>query len=135
MDVHSTGDLGANRWHTNPGLFLCSAALRCSSGDTGKLVARNLRNNLFVQSSDPVPVNQWVKIQVHVPWSTTPVPVTFYVNGRMALQITIPTKSRDHTVFEWYSKLYGGNVGGSVWAPSPVVRYTRNVRISNAFIH
>lgn len=134
MDVHSTGDFGANRWHTNPGLFLCSAALGCSSGDAGKLAARNLRNNKFVQSSFHVPIDQWFKVQVHVPWSTTPVPVTFFVDGKIALQIKIPTKSSDHTVFEWYSKLYGSNSVGSVWTPTPLIRYTRNVRISDAFI-
>lgn len=134
MDIHSTGDLGANRWHTNPGLFLCSVALRCSPRDIGKLAARNFRNNVLAHSSFQMPVDRWFKVQVHVPWSTAPVPVTFYADGKKMLQITIPTKSDDHTVFEWYSKLYGGHWQGSAWSPDPLIRYTRNVQISGAFI-
>ena len=134
MDVHSTGELGANRWHTSPGLFFCSAALRCPSRDTGKFAARNFRNNVFAHSSFEMPVDRWFKVQVHVPWSTAPVPVTFYVDGKEMLQITISTKNDDHKVFEWYSKLYGGYWAGSAWSPNPLIRYTRNVRISDAFI-
>jgi hypothetical protein len=81
-----------------------------------------------------LPINQWFKLQIHVPWSTSAVPVTFYVNGTQSLQITIPTKAGDHNVFEWYSKLYGGDVARGTWSPNPLIRYTRNVRISNAFM-
>ena len=132
MDFHSSNANGAGRWHTNPGLFLCSEALRCPPSETGKLVARDWKNKMFGgPSAKSVPINQWFRLQVHFRWSTSPVPVTYYVNGTQVLQITLPTKDSGHTVLEWYSKLYGGGK----WTPNPLVRYTRNVRFSDSFIH
>jgi hypothetical protein len=84
MDTQSTGSNGAERWHTNPGVFLCSAVFPvCGSGSAGKLVTRNVGNNVFVgPTTNPVPLNQWFKLQVHFIWSTSPVPVTYYITGQ-----------------------------------------------------
>jgi hypothetical protein len=132
MDFHTSDANGADRWHTNPGLFLCSGALRCPPSEAGKLVARDWKNKIFGgPTAESVPVNQWFRLQVHFRWSTSPVPVTYYINGRQVLQITLPTKGSGHTALEWYSKLYGGGK----WNPNPLVRYTRNVKFSGSFIH
>jgi len=134
MYFHSFGPNGADRWHTNPGLFLCSAALKCGSGDTGKIMARNWQNTVFAGPTEkPVPVNQWFKLQVHFRWATTPVPVTYYINGTQVLQIILSTKGSGHSELEWYSKLYGDALGGN-WNPDPLIRYTRNIKISRALI-
>ena len=132
MDFHS---VGANRWHTDPGLFMCSSVNGCAAGDIGKLAARNYQGTIFAgPSTMPVPINQWFKLQVHWIWSTTPVPITYYINGVQVLQIVAPTKEGpDQTTVEWYNKFYGDDAGGS-WTPNPMVRYTRNIMFSDAMI-
>jgi hypothetical protein len=59
--------------------------------------------------------------------------VTYSINGTQILQIILPTKGSGHSNLEWYSKLYGDALAGT-WSPEPLMRYTRNIEISRAFI-
>jgi hypothetical protein len=123
------------RWHTDPGLLFCSPtfSIECPSGSNGKLVARNYTGLITAGATAlPVPVNQWFKLQIHWIWSTSPVPTDFYINGAKVLQIVAPTReSSAQDLVEWYSTWYGDDRGGA-WSPNPLIRYSRNVKVSDA---
>ncbi len=134
MDFHSTDSAGDNRWHTNPGLFLCATGIDCSSADTGKLKARNFTDSIEAgPTTITVPIGRWFKLQVHWVWSTSAVPITYWIDGVQVLQITMATRDPLQTAAEWYDKWYGYDQGGA-WSPDPLIRYTRNIRMSDAFI-
>jgi len=135
MDFHSVGP--SSRWHTDPGLFFCSTSWPCGfPADAGKLSTWNSMTSAGAGPSPAVPVNRWFKLQVHWVWSASPVPITFYLDGVQVLQIVTATKDTSlvNDTVEWYSKWYGSYYADSSWTPNPMVRYTRNVKISDAFI-
>lgn len=131
MDFHSHTSTGTNWWNTNPGLMLASADTRATPAQAGSLVARD-KLNLTLSPPSPmkVPVGRWFKLLTHFIWSTTAQPTTFYIDGVEAAKVSSITKAPDHTQLEWMSKLYG--VGN--WSPSPLIHYTRNVKIADGFI-
>jgi hypothetical protein len=129
MDFHSHGTNGENWWSTDPGLFVTSEAMR--SNQPGRFIVRDYSNTIFSNVGPEIPVGRWFKLQTHFPWTTTPKPLTIYVDGVQACQLTCITKAANHTRLQWMSKLYGGNIGGGTWAPNPLIHYTRNVRLGS----
>jgi hypothetical protein len=134
LDFHSTNSDGGFRFHTNPGLFLCSSAFgRCGGGNM-KLVVRDFFGNQTGPSAAAVPIAQWFKLQVHWVWSLTGAPITYWINGVQVLQTSgTVTKRPSHTLVEFYDKWYGSGDGGS-WSPNPLIKYSRNVRFADAYI-
>jgi len=128
QDFHSHGANGENWHHSHPALMLGSPVM---GRQPGQLVARNFQNNIFsAPTVNTVPLNRWFRLQVHLPWRTTVVPVKYYIDGTQVVQINMVTKAIDHVQLEWMSKWYGAGV----WSPRPLIRYTRNVRIGSGFL-
>jgi hypothetical protein len=135
MDFHSHGPNGEEWWATNGALMFASEVLGGTPADAGKLRMRDNTNTRFSNiSMDRLPAGRWVKLQVHYIWSTTEVPITLYVDGVQAMQMRAVTKHPVHTQLEFMMKLYGGNVSTGVWAPNPIVYYSRNVKIGSGRI-
>jgi hypothetical protein len=126
-DWHSTSSGGDNRWHTAPGLMLnqdgsMTVAWQWGFGpndDTG-------------WSSSALPVGEWFDIEMRYQWSSNQdVTLQLWVNGTLILQQdNVKTAAGTHKNVETYIKLYGDDQGHTPWAPTPFVKYTRNVRIS-----
>jgi hypothetical protein len=132
-DWHSTGNGGANRWHTSPGLMLAEdGSMRVKWEWGGPAEAINSGTGL---SSIALPVGEWVDVEMYYKWTTGRTTMYLWINGELALQMpNVQTRASSHTIVEMYSKWYGSTQGGHPWEPTPSVRYTRNLRISNARI-
>lgn len=135
MDFHSHGPNGEEWWATNGALMFASEALGGTSNDQGRLRMRDTTNTRFSNiSTAGIPAGRWVKLQVHYIWSTSEVPITLYIDGVQSMTLRAITKHPVHTQLEFMMKLYGGNVGAGVWAPNPIVYYSRNIKIGSGLI-
>lgn len=131
-DWHSTGDGGADRWHTAPGLMLAedgSMRVRWSWGDQWDL------NPASGASNVAMPVGEWFDIEMHYRWSDEPTTLSLWINGELALELSdVVTRDPSHVNIETYSKFYGSDQGATPWSPTPSVKYTRNVRFAGSRI-
>jgi len=126
-DWHSTAAGGDNRWHTAPGLMLnqdgsMRVAWQWGSGPTPD----------STWSTAPLPVGEWFDIEMRYQWSSnSDVTLQLWVNGSLILQQNnVKTAASNHQNVETYIKLYGDDQGHTPWSPTPVIKYTRNVRVS-----
>jgi hypothetical protein len=126
-DWHSTDPGGGNRWHTAPGLMLSEdGSMRVGwQWGTGP-------NRYSSWSSSGLPVGEWFDIEMKYQWSPSAnVTLQLWVNGSLILeQANVQTASASHQNVETYIKLYGSDNGSTPWWPTPIIKYTRNVRIS-----
>ncbi|MBI3205165.1 MAG: hypothetical protein HYZ29_26740 [Myxococcales bacterium] len=126
-DWHSTDTGGGNRWHTRPGLMLAedgSMRVRWEWGGPSP-------NAASAESSVSLPVGKWFDVEMYYQWSTTGTTLKLWVDGVLALsQSGVTTRAPSHANVETYAKFYGSDQGKTPWAPTPSVRYTRNVRVA-----
>ena len=126
-DWHSTDTGGGNRWHTRPGLMLVedgSMRVRWEWGGASP-------NASSADSSVALPVGKWFDVEMYYQWSTSGTTLKLWVDGVLALsQSGVTTRAASHANVETYVKFYGSDQGKTPWAPTPSIRYTRNVRIA-----
>jgi hypothetical protein len=134
VDWHSHGSSGEDWWATDTSLMMCTTLLGCGA-NTGHVRARDYTNLIFSPASPmAIPADEWVKIQQHFIWSESPVNITYWINGVQACVLpNVTTKYSTHTQLEYMIKSYGTDGAGS-WTPSPMVYYTRNVKLGSGFI-
>jgi len=128
-DWHSTTAGGAERWDTTPGLMLAedgSMRVRFEWGATWMI------NPASESSTVSLPVGRWFDVEMHYTWTTSTTTVSLWIDGELALeQSGVQTADVGHSVVEMYSKFYGSSQWGTPWSPTPSIRYTRNVRVSD----
>jgi len=127
-DWHST-DGGTHRYSTAPGLMLDEdGSMRVYWSWGGDLYRIN---GISEKSTLSLPVGEWFDIEMKYQWTSGTTTVSLWINGELALeQSGVQTAQADHTNVETYIKLYGDDAGRTPWSPNPIVKYTRNVRIS-----
>jgi len=133
-DWHSTAQGGAERWDTSPGLMLAKDGSMTVQWVWGS-EAFNI-NQPTAWSSIALPVGAWFDIEMHYVWSENKdATITLWINGQEALkQSGVQTRKSSHTNIEMYCKFYGSDQGTTDWSPTPSLKFTRNVRISNGRI-
>jgi hypothetical protein len=123
-DFHSVG--AGERWDTQPGLMLAE------DGSMRVKWTWRKENPETAWSQIHLPVGRWFDVEMHYVWSASGGTVSLWVDGKLALeQHGVKTKGNTHNSVETYMKFYGSANGGPSWSPSPSVKYTRNVRMSN----
>ena len=128
-DWHSTGPGGADRWDTSPGLMLAedgSMRVKWEWGPTWDI------NPVSGDSSVAMPVAEWFDIEMYYLWTADGATLRLWINGELALSVSgAQTRLPSHTNVEMYTKFYGSSNGRTAWSPTPSIRYTRNVRVSD----
>ncbi len=129
-DWHATEDGGTDRWHTSPGLMLAEDGSMLVRWEWGG--EANSINPTSSDSTIALPVGEWFDIEMYYRWATANVTLTLWINGEQALQQAgVQTCKTNHVNVEMYTKFYGSSNTGPAWSPTPIVRYTRNVRVSD----
>jgi hypothetical protein len=130
LDWHTTAD-GGTRWATCPGMMLNEDgsmrfhfAWGCPAGE--------VNGSTSDWSSIGMPVGQWLDVEMRWQFATGPTAtVSVWINGELALeQVGVQTAPPQHSVVEFYIKLYGSDQGHTPWSPRGTTKYVRNVRIS-----
>ena len=129
-DFHSVDANRGNRWHTSPGLMLAqdgSMRVQFNWGGPAYNINQNSKNSTIA-----IPVGRWFDIEMHYVWSDQPnATLTVWIDGQVALEQTgVQTRDSSHQIVETYLKFYGSTQGHGAWAPTPSLKYTRNVRVA-----
>jgi len=131
-DWHSI-DAGTrgNRWHTSPGLLVArDGSMRLELGWGGP--AYDI-NGDAIRSTIAMPVGRWFDVEMHYQWVASRTgTIQVWIDGQLALeQRNVQTRAASHGVVETYMKWYGSTQdAGCAWGPTPVLKYTRNVRVA-----
>jgi hypothetical protein len=129
-DWHSINADRSNRWHTSPGLMLDQdGSMKVHWEWGGPAASINKNSN---HSSIAMPVGRWFDIEMHYVWTDTPTAtLTLWIDGHVAIEESgVQTRATSHQVAETYLKFYGSTQGHTPWAPTPSLKYTRNVRVA-----
>jgi hypothetical protein len=126
-DWHS---VGADRWHTSPGVMVAKdGSMKVQFVWGGGSASYN---DTTGYSSIAMPVGRWFSIEMHYVWSTSTVTVSLWIDGALALEQTVArTRADAHTGVEMNIKSYGATQGRTAWSPTPLIRYVRNVRFAD----